>query len=121
MLRAERLVRNQAFFRNANEEVGRAAAALTDPSDDPEAIFDFLCECTRRDCDAMIPLRLVDYEAVRADPASFVLAPGHEIGSVERVTRREARFYVVRKIHPEPISVATELDPRRAPHAARPS
>lgn len=114
MLRAERLVRNQARGRYANEEVRRAAAALTDPSDEPEAVFDFLCECTRRNCRTMIPLTLREYEAVRDDSASFVLAPGHEIDSIERVTQRETRFYVVRKIHPEPISAAAELDPRRA-------
>lgn len=113
MLRAERLVRNQVRGRYANEEVRRAAAGLTDPSDEPEAIFEFLCECTRRDCRTMIPLTLREYEAVRADSASFVLAPGHEIESIERVTLRDPRFCVVRKIHPEPITAAAELDPRR--------
>ena len=114
VLRAERLVRNQALGRYANEEVGRAAAALSDPSEVPEAIFEFLCECARRDCRTMVPLTLREYEVVRDDSASFVLAPGHEIDSIERVTRREARYYVVRKIHPEPISAAVALDPRRA-------
>ena len=113
MLRAERLVRNQALCRFANEEVGRAAATLTHPSDEPEVIFDFLCECTRRDCRTMIPLTLSEYEAVRDESASFVLAPGHEIDSIERVTQRDTRFHVVRKIHPEPIDAAVALDPRR--------
>ena len=113
VLRAERLGRNQILFRYANEEVGRAAAKLTDPSEAPEPVFEFVCECTRRDCRAMIPLTLCEYEGVRADSATFVLAPGHEIPSIERVTQREAHFCVVRKIHPEPISAAVELDPRR--------
>ena len=113
MLRAERLVRNQARGRYANEEVRRAAAALSDPSESPEAIFEFLCECARRNCRTMIPLTLREYEAVREDSASFALAPGHEIDSIECVTHREARFQVVRKIHPEPISAAAALDPRR--------
>jgi hypothetical protein len=115
MLRAERLVRNQALARYANEEVRRAAATLTDPSDEPEPTFEFLCECTRRDCRTMVPLTLREYEVVRADSATFVLAPGHEIDKIERVTQRQPRFYVVRKIHPEPISAAADLDPRREP------
>ena len=113
MLRAERLVRNQALARYANEEVRRAAAALSDPADHPEPIFEFLCECTRRTCRTMVALTLHEYESVRADSASFALAPGHEIDKIERVTQRKPRFYVVRKIHPEPITAAAELDPRR--------
>ncbi len=113
MLRAERLVRNQARFREVNEEVRRAAAALTDPSGEPDAPFEFLCECVRRDCQTMILLTLGEYEAVRADAASFVLAPGHEDESIERVTQDGPRFRIVRKIHPEPIRAAVELDPRR--------
>lgn len=115
VLRAERLVRNQVFFRDANEEVRRAAAALTDPRGEPETSFEFVCECARRDCTTMILLTLDEYEHVRAEPASFVVAPGHEIESIESVTQHEARFCVVRKIHPEPIKAAVEQDPRRTP------
>jgi hypothetical protein len=114
VLRAERLVRNQAFFRQTNEEVRTAALALGDPADGPEAQFEFLCECARRRCYAMIPLTVSEYETIRTDPAAFVVAPGHEIDSIERVAQREARYCVVRKFHPEPIKIALELDPRRA-------
>jgi hypothetical protein len=112
VLRAERLVRNQIRAREANEEVRRAAAALTDPGGEPDAMFDFLCECARRDCTQMVPLTVREYEGVRAEPVSFIVAPGHEIESIELVARREARFCVVRKIHPEPIRTAVDEDPR---------
>jgi hypothetical protein len=113
VLRAERLVRNQAFFRLTNEEVRRAAVALSDPAAAPEAQFEFLCECARRRCYAMIPLTVSEYETIRSDSAAFVVAPGHEIDSIEQVVRRQARYVVVRKFHPEPIKIAVELDPRR--------
>jgi hypothetical protein len=114
VLRAERLVRNQAFFRLTNEEVRRAAVALGDPADAPEAPFEFLCECARRRCYAMMPLTISEYETIRSDSAAFVVTPGHEIESIEHVVRRQARYCVVRKFHPEPIKIALELDPRRA-------
>jgi hypothetical protein len=113
MLRAERLVRNQARCRAANEEVRRAAAAFSDPAREPDVRFDFLCECARRTCRAMVELSLGEYEAVRADPATFVVAPGHQIESIESVDRLEPRYCVVRKVHPEPLKKARELDPRR--------
>jgi len=113
VLRAERLVRNQALFRQTNEEVRRAALALGDPAD-AEAQFQFLCECARRRCYAMIPLTVSEYETIRSDSAAFVVAPGHEIDSIEQVVRKQARYCVVRKFHPEPIKIALELDPRRA-------
>jgi hypothetical protein len=114
VLRAERLVRNQAFFRLTNEEVRRAAVALGDPADAPEAPFEFLCECARRRCYAMMPLTISEYETIRSDSAAFVVTPGHEIESIEHVVRRQARYCVVRKFHPEPIKIALELDPRHA-------
>ena len=114
MLRAERLVRNQARFRQVNEEVRRAAVFLADPADEPEAPFEFLCECARRRCFALVRMTVSEYETVRSDPASFVVAPGHEIESIEHVVRKHTGYCVVRKFHPEPIKIALELDPRRA-------
>jgi hypothetical protein len=106
-------MRNQALFRATNEEVRKAAVALGDPVDGPETQFQFVCECARRRCYALIPLTISEYETIRSDPATFVVAPGHEIDSIEHVLRRQTRYCVVRKFHPEPIKIALELDPRR--------
>ena len=62
----------------------------------------------------MVPLTVREYEAVRTDPAAFVVAPGHEIESIEHVVEKHVRYAVVRKFHPEPIKIAVELDPRNA-------
>ena len=78
-----------------------------------EILFEFVCECGRRRCYAMIPLTVGEYESVRRDAAAFVVAPGHEIASIEHVDRTHPRFTVVRKYHPEPIKIAVEQDPRR--------
>jgi hypothetical protein len=113
MLRAERLVRNQILFRATNEEVRKAAAVLGDGLDRPETLFEFVCECGRRRCSTLVRLTVAEYEAVRGDAASFVVAPGHEIESIEQVVARNDRYVAVRKFHPEPIKLAVELDPRR--------
>ena len=113
MLRAERLVRNQALCREANEAVLRAAGALSSPAEEAEPQFDFLCECARRVCAELISLTVREYDEIRGDPAAFVVAPGHEIESIEKLVRSGPRFRVVRKFHPEPLKLARELDPRR--------
>lgn len=107
-------MRNQALFRATNEEVRGVAVRLGDPSDRGTLTFEFVCECARRRCYAMIEMTVSEYETIRSDPATFAVAPGHEIESIEQVVRSEPRYSVVRKFHPEPIKIATELDPRRA-------
>lgn len=79
-----------------------------------ELLFEFVCECARRRCYAMVPLTVREYETVRRDPAAFVVAPGHEIASIEHAEPVHARYTVVRKFHPEPIRIAVEQDPRAA-------
>jgi len=112
MLRAERLVRNQIFWRDVNEQIRAAAARFERAGDQPDRACEFRCECAHRNCLARVALTTAEYEQVRADPTGFLVAPGHEQASIERAVRRTDRFTVVTKFHPEPVQAATEHDPR---------
>jgi hypothetical protein len=103
--RAERLARNEAFFRQVNERINEVTGG---PSSDR---FEFLCECSDPACTERIELTRKEYEAVRADPRGFVVAPGHVSPEVEHVVEREERHVVVRK---EGLAgqIADQLDPR---------
>jgi hypothetical protein len=110
MLRAERLVRNQILRRSANEAI--AEVALTFDDERKPAKFEFLCECSSPRCTALLPLTTAEYDAVRSDSNAFLVAPGHEVESIERVVAAHADYLVVAKFHPEPTRLAVASDPR---------
>ncbi len=74
---------------------------------------DWICECASTECMRPVQLTLVEYEAVRAKPTYFLVAPTdeHLSSAVERVVQRNERYWVVEKIG-EAAEVSKELDPR---------
>jgi hypothetical protein len=57
--------------------------------------LEFACECIARGCGQRVPLMLAEFEAVRAAPCRFVVAPGHFVAAVERLVVSDRRFDVV--------------------------
>lgn len=106
--REERLARNEAAFRSANEGIERAAASsgIRD-----RHVFEFLCECSNADCNLMLPLTLTEYEAIRANPTLFIVADGHELPEIETVILRRGPYQVVAK-RGEAADYVAEHDPR---------
>jgi hypothetical protein len=93
---AERIVGNEAVFRDANERI-RAWAAAREMSAE---VFPVVCECADPGCREVLVVSLVPYDAVRAIPTHFIVAPGHEAvagESVEVVVEKPA-YVVVEKI-----------------------
>jgi hypothetical protein len=105
--REERLARNEAIFRDLNENIEHAASRPAEGH-----LFTFVCECSNLDCTLLLPLTLQQYEEARADPRQFIVAPGHGLPEIETVVSREARYEVVTK-QGEAAALATRRDPRR--------
>ena len=105
--REERLARNEALFRDLNEQVELVAQPLSDDGH----LFAFFCECSNIDCTLSMPMSLAVYEDVRSDPTTFVVAPGHDLPEIEEVVRRTPDYQVVRKQGDAARFVAEE-DPR---------
>jgi hypothetical protein len=104
--REERAARNEALFREVNEQVKR----LSDTWDDPtEGRIGFVCECSDDTCTETVHVSLEQYEAVRADPRWFLLVPGHE-GAFEHVVERGEGYVVVEK-EGEAGRLAEQTDP----------
>lgn len=103
----ERIARNDATFRHANERIERAAEQA-----DVELV-PFLCECADERCTEIVRLTLTDYEAVRADPRWFLNVPGHERGSQPyvRVVDDRGAYLVVEKLG-EAAAIVEDLDER---------
>lgn len=108
---AERVARNDARFREANERIRSTAESMElDHSD----ALPFLCECAEESCIEVLQLSHDEYEAVRAHPTHFINARGHAVhgrGWV-RVLDEFDRYTVVEKVG-EAAEIVVDLDPRR--------
>jgi hypothetical protein len=109
--RAARGARSQSLFRDVNErvkEINRAFSSVL-------PLGDWICECADASC---TPERIfvspAAYEAVRADPARFAVAPSdpHVFSEIEDVVGRNERYWVVEK-KGQGAELATKVDPRR--------
>jgi hypothetical protein len=91
----ERIVRNNYTFREANEQI----SARADEYDAPIEQIPFLCECPVPACTEVVRLTLAEYADVRANPAHFFTAPGHEQADaiVGHVVSRRNGYVVVEK------------------------
>lgn len=108
---AERVARNDARFREANERILSTAESM---ELDHSEVLPFLCECAEETCTTVLQLSHDEYEAVRAHPTHFINARGHaENGrGWVRVLDEFERYLVVEKIG-EAAEIVAELDPRR--------
>jgi hypothetical protein len=106
--REARIARNETLFRDLNERVQEVATTIA--LDVPHAL-EIFCECGSASCVAKITLPTAEYEAVRAHPERFFIAPGHDIPEVEEVVERRTGYWVVQK-HDEEAQIARERDPR---------
>jgi hypothetical protein len=107
---SDRVGKNEAVFREVNErirEVSGQAVAF-----DGDAPVQFVCECSDEGCSESVELTLPEYEAVRADPSHFLVAPGHVWEPDDERVVREAETYAVLEKTGAAGDVAEEEDPR---------
>jgi hypothetical protein len=91
-----RLARNEVMFRAINERIRELATRFNNLADEELA---FICECADETCVERVSLKTSQYDDVRAIPARFIVAPGHEVTPlVERVIFRSRGFVIVRKV-----------------------
>jgi hypothetical protein len=109
--REERVARNESTTRGINEEIEQATEATTAQGEGSQ-YFRILCECGVLDCDRVIAITLVEYEAVRADPRRFAVVHDHVMADIEQVLAKTERYSVVAKREGTPAAVAIEEDPR---------
>jgi hypothetical protein len=90
----ERAGRNEALFREVNENVAKLEEQLgADGSD----LLPAICECSRADCVAKFEISLLDYANVRKHRHQFIVARGHEQLAVEHVVLEASEYVVVEK------------------------
>jgi hypothetical protein len=91
----ERIMKNNATFREANEMIrAKAHEYNTDVEQIP-----FLCECPLPSCVEVVRLTLDEYAELRSNSNRFMTAVGHEQRErpVGEVVSRRDRYVVVEK------------------------
>ena len=96
-LSAERIGRNDAIFRQANERINAFADAQQ-----PDEPAPFICECADSKCQEVVFIPLAEYAAIREGPRLFWNVPGHEASSQgwAQVIESHDSYVVVEKIGP---------------------
>jgi hypothetical protein len=105
--RTYRIGLNEAVFRSVNEEIEAIAERFGLQGE----TLDLICECGIGSCAERIQLRHDDYVALRADPRTFAVVPGHEFPDVEEVVDARDGYNVVRKKEGEPARIAERTAP----------
>lgn len=83
--------RMRDLFREANEQVRKLHLTFGQNGHKES----FVCECGTESCRQTIAVQIAEYEAVRAHPGRFLIAPEHENPETERVVDANGQFAVV--------------------------
>lgn len=101
-----RQIENEMIFRRANEKVGDDLDALDAMHiednnlhliRDDDMKLEFKCECSDENCAERISMLLNEYQEIHTDRDTFIVMPNHQVDPIEKVTREEARYNVVKK------------------------
>jgi hypothetical protein len=107
--RVRRIGKNEALFREVNEQIeslNRGLAAISDQN------MHIVCECASLQCAEKLVVPVADYERIRSDSALFFVHPGHDRPEAERIVEETPAFQVVRKHEGHAARVARETNPR---------
>jgi len=105
----EKRAQTEALFRDVNERIAESAERFG--SDGAE----FLCECADATCTERIETTIDQYERVRSDATHFLIVPGHEDTTIERVVECRPRRAIVAKVESAVAATVRRLDPRAHP------
>ena len=89
----QRAARNEALFREVNENIARLEERHGTTATEPA----YVCECADAGCAEQIAVDPETYRRVRADPRLFFVRPGHEDAQLERIVERHDTYLVVEK------------------------
>lgn len=89
----ERAGRNEALFREVNENIAKLEERLPGVSETMPVI----CECARADCTTQLEISLSEYAHVRQHPDRFIVARSHEEQSVEHIVEEQPEYVIVEK------------------------
>jgi 3,4-dihydroxy-2-butanone 4-phosphate synthase len=110
----DREARNQALFRDVNEQI-----ELLAEQPGVDVLDQLVCECGNPECAQRIELTRAEYERVRGHASRFAVALNHENPETESIVEQNERFAVVETYAGASSRIARETDPRSQQHLRR--
>jgi hypothetical protein len=101
-----RIARTESVFRHVNERIAETAETFDSGN------AEFVCECADVGCQERIEAPLDEYEQVRAEPTTFMVADGHEVPAYEHVRRRRRDYLIVDKMTRGLVNAVRRTNPR---------
>ncbi len=89
----QRAARNEALFREVNENIARLEQRYGGSATQPV----FICECSRDSCTEHVPVDEETYRRAREHPRRFLVLPGHVDETLEAVVERHPGYLIVEK------------------------
>jgi hypothetical protein len=89
----QRAARNEALFREVNENIAR----LEEQHGQTETAPVYICECANADCTDQLAIDPETYRRVRQEARLFFVRSGHQDPQLERVVERHGDVLVVEK------------------------
>jgi formate-nitrite transporter family protein len=89
----QRAARNEALFREVNENIALLEERHSTTATEPE----FVCECADADCTERFAVDPATFRRVREQPRFFLVRPGHEDPQLERIVERHRDYLIVEK------------------------
>jgi len=88
-----RAAQNELVFRAVNEQIVK----MTDRFREQLAEIDIVCECANTNCVGTIRIHADEFAKIERADGRFLVLPGHEDESVERVVERRGTYVIVWK------------------------
>lgn len=101
------MAENEVYFRQHNEQVKKGFDTVKEIAkqdsqvsylDEDDAPLHFHCECSDENCRQRLLIKPSEYTKIHERRDHFVVVPGHEVPSVERIIRKGKEFYVIEKL-----------------------
>ena len=89
----QRAARNEALFREVNENIARLERRFGGSAPAPA----FICECASELCTEHVLVDEETYRRVREHPRRFIVLPGHVYQTVEVVVEERDGYVIVEK------------------------
>ncbi|MDX6480874.1 MAG: hypothetical protein QOG85_1384 [Gaiellaceae bacterium] len=89
----QRAARNEALFREVNENIARLEERFGTSAG--ESVF--ICECSNEQCTEHVPVDGSTYRKIREYPRRFLVLPGHVDDTVESVIEERPGYLIVEK------------------------
>ena len=89
----QRAARNEALFREVNENIARLEERHGMTDSQPV----YVCECADAGCTEQLAIDPDTYRRVREEPRLFFVRPGHEDPQLEEIVERHPDYLIVEK------------------------